>query len=132
MAEHPIMFDAADAALDRVRDLALALPGTEERITFGRPWFYARRAFAIYGGGTKGPDAVRHDHALLVHVDDDDRPARMQDPRFFVPAYHGPHGWLGIDVDPPGTDWIEIAELLDASFRWMAPAALVRELDARV
>jgi hypothetical protein len=74
---------------------------------------------------------VQHDHGLLVHVDDDERPARVADPRFFVPAYVGPKGWLGIDVDAPGTDWTEIAELIDASFRWIAPARLVRELDAR-
>ncbi|HEV7622498.1 MAG TPA: MmcQ/YjbR family DNA-binding protein [Amnibacterium sp.] len=94
------------------------------------PGFFAGQAFAVFGGGTKGPDHVRHDRALLVHVDDDERPARLPDPRFFVPAYVGPKGWLGIDVDSPDTDWTEVAELLDASFRWVAPAHLVRELDA--
>ena len=131
MATHPIMFDAADPLLARVRALALALPGAEERVAHGRPWSFAGRAFAVYGGGTKGPDHVRHDSALLVHVDDAERPARIADPRFFVPAYVGPKGWLGIDVDPPDTDWTEIGELLDASYRRVAPARLVRELDAR-
>jgi len=131
MATHPIMFDDDDPVLSRVRALALALPEAEERVAHGRPWFFAGQAFAVYGGGTKGPDQVRHDHALLVHVDDDERPARRADPRFFVPAYVGPKGWLGIDVDAPDTDWTEVAELLDASFRWVASARLVRELDAR-
>lgn len=131
MPTHPIMFEEGDPALARLRALALALPGAEERIAHGRPWFSAGTAFAVYGGGTKGPDSVRHDHALLVHVDDDERPARIEDPRFFVPAYVGPKGWLGIDLDGPDTDWTEIGELLDASFRWIAPAWLVRELDAR-
>jgi hypothetical protein len=131
MAEHPIMFDEDDPALARLRGLALALPGAEERIAHGRPWFFAGQAFAIYGGGTKGPDRVQHDHALLVHIDDDEHPARLQDPRFFVPGYVGPKGWLGIDLDAPDTDWTEIGELLDASFRRFAPARLLRELDAR-
>ena len=131
MATHPIMFDDADPVLGRVRTLALAFPGAEERIAHGRPWFFVGRAFAVYGGGTKGPDHVRHDRGLLVHVEDGERPARIADPRFFVPAYVGPMGWLGIDVDAPGTDWTEVGELLDASFRWVAPARLVRELDAR-
>ena len=39
--------------------------------------------------------------------------------------------WLGIDIDAPGTDWTEVGELIDASFRWVAPARLVRELDDR-
>lgn len=131
MPAHPIVFEDDDPALARLRAIALALPGVQERIAHGRPWFFAGTAFAVFGGGTKGPDAVRHDHALLVHVDDDERPARIADPRFFVPAYLGPKGWLGIDLDGSDTDWTEIGELVDASFRWVAPARLVRELDAR-
>ena len=34
----------------------------------------------------------------------------------FVPAYLGPSGWLGIDLDD-STDWTEMAELLDAAYR---------------
>ena len=37
----------------------------------------------------RGPDRVMHPHVVVVHVDDDERPARLQDPRFFVPAYIG-------------------------------------------
>jgi hypothetical protein len=125
---HPIMFEAADPLLARVRELALALPSTEERISHGRPWFsiVGGVAFAVYGSGTKGPDKVMHPRSVVVHVDDDERPARVQDPRFFVPAYLGPKGWLGMDVDDPDTDWTEVAELLDASWRHAAPARLVR------
>jgi hypothetical protein len=124
--EHPIMFDADDPLLARVRGIALALPDAEERISHGRPWFHlGGTGFAVYGGGTRGPDKVMHPHAVLVHVDDDERPAREQDPRFFVPAYVGPKGWLGIDVDPPATDWDEVAELIDASWRRIAPRRLL-------
>ena len=48
----------------------------------------------------------------------------MQDPRFFVPAYLGPKGWLGMDLDD-GSDWAEVAELLDASWRRAAPKRLL-------
>ena len=132
--DHPVMFEEHDPVLAAVREHALAFPGAIETITFGRPWFRAGatgRAFAIYGGGTKGPDPVRHEAALLVHVDEDELPARVQDARFFVPAYFGPKGWLGIDVAGPATDWTEVDELLDASFRHLAPRSLVLELDAQ-
>lgn len=131
MAEHPIVFRDDDPGLGRLRAIALALPGSEERIAHGRPWFHAGRGFAIYGGGTKGPDRVPHPFALLCRIDPDELPARRQDARFFVPGYVGPSGWLGIDIDGPEVDWTEIAELVDASYRLAAPAALVRELDAR-
>ena len=85
-------------------------------------------AFAVYGGGTKGPDHVRHDSALLIHIDEDERPARIQDRRFFVPAYLGPKGWLGIDLDAPDIDWQEVTELLDASWRHAAPHRLIASI----
>jgi len=119
------MFEADDPLLARVRALALALPEAEERISHGRPWFCVGTGFAIYGSGTKGPEKVMHPHSVVIHVDDDERPARLQDPRFFVPAYLGPRGWLGIDVDDPDTDWDEVAELLDASWRHIAPRRLL-------
>jgi hypothetical protein len=125
------MFDDGDPGLAQLRALALALPGAVETITFGRPWWRAGRVFAIYGGGTKGPERVPHPHALLVLIDPDELPARQQDPRFFVPAYFGPKGWLGIDVDEPAPDWDEVGELLDAAYRSVAPKALLQRLDAR-
>ena len=122
------MFEDDDPVLQRLRAAALALPEAEERVSHGRPWFAVpgRPAFAVYGGGTRNPGKVMHPQAVLVHVDDDERPARLQDPRFFVPAYLGPRGWLGMDLDLAGTDWTEVAELLDASRRRHAPARLLR------
>jgi hypothetical protein len=125
------MFDEGDPVLAELRPRALALPGAVETITFGRPWWRSGRVFAIYGGGTRGPEKVAHPRALLAVIDPDELPARRQDPRFFVPAYFGPKGWLGIDVDRPDTDWTEVEELLDAGFRTVATRTLVRELDAR-
>ena len=121
------MFEEGDPLLERVRALALALPEVEERIQHGRPWFAiaGRPGFALYGSGTKGPDRVLHPRSVVMHVDDDERPARLQDTRFFVPAYIGGKGWLGMDVDDPDTDWAEVAELLDASWRHSAPARLL-------
>ena len=125
------MFDEGDPLLAALRERVLELPGVVETITFGRPWWRAGRVFAIYGGGTKGPEKVPHPRALIVAVDPDELPARRQDQRFFVPAYFGPRGWLGIDLDGADVDWDEVGELLDAGYRTVATKTLVRELDAR-
>ncbi|WP_375399831.1 MmcQ/YjbR family DNA-binding protein [uncultured Amnibacterium sp.] len=127
--DHPLQFDADDPVLHRLRSIALALPEAVETVTFGRPWFRAGRVFAVYGSATKGPEKTQHPRAVIVHVDDDERPARLQDPRFFVPGYFGPKGWLGIDLDPPDTDWAEVAELLDAGHRFAAPPRLRRTVE---
>lgn len=122
---HPQMFDDLDPLLARVRQIALALPGATERVSHGRPRFFTRAVFCGYGGPERG--MIRHEQALLVLPDPLDEPALRQDPRFWVPAYVGPAGWLGIDLADAG--WDEIAELIDASYRRTAPARLVRELD---
>lgn len=126
------MFDDDDPWLAHVRELALTLPGAAEKVSHGRPAFFTTKVFAYYGGSVKLDGTwVEHPHAVLIQPDPADRPALSEDVRVFVPAYLGPSGWLGVDVDTTGTDWSEIAELLDASFRLTAPRRLITELDAR-
>lgn len=124
---HPLMFDDADPLLQRLRDLCLTYPEAKERVSHGRPNFYTTRTFCYYGGGERRregePDQPRHDHAILIRPDADDAPALRQDERFFVPAYLGVSGWLGIDL--AAAEWDEIGELIDASYRVTAPRRLV-------
>lgn len=125
------MFDNDDPYLTRVRELASALPGAAEKVSHGRPAFFTKKVFAYYGGSLKaGEDWVEHPHSIVVQTDPDDRPALVEEPCVYVPAYLGPSGWLGIDLHA-GTDWVEVAELLDGSFRLTAPRRNVDELDAR-
>lgn len=113
---HPQMFDDDDPLLARVRALALALPNADEKVSHGRPAFFTKKVFAYYGGSVRvDGEWVQHPQALLILPEADERPALEQDERSFVPAYLGPSGWLGIDLDD-ATDWVEVAELLDASY----------------
>ena len=124
------MFDDDDPVLARVRGIALALPEAAEKVSHGRPAFFTQKVFCYYGGSIKVEGVwVRHDHAVIIQPDPGDAPALRQDPRFWAPGYLGASGWLGIDVDDR-TDWTEIAELIDASYRVTAAPRLVRELDA--
>lgn len=127
---HPIMFDPGDPLLARVRAIGLALPEADEKVSHGRPALFTQKVFAYFGGSQRiDGEWVAHDAAIVVHPDPDDEPALRQDPRFWVPAYLGPAGWLGIDLDGD-TDWQEVAELIESSYRVTAPRRLVRELDA--
>jgi len=129
---HPQMFDDDDPYLAKVRELASALPGTAEKISHGRPAFFTTKVFVYYGGSLKVDGSwVEHPHAVIVQPDPADRRALIEEARVFVPAYLGPSGWLGVDVDGTDTDWAEVAELLDASYRLTAPKRLVAELDSR-
>ena len=45
---------------------------------------------------------------------------RANPKRFFVPPYVGPSGWVGIYLDGE-VDWAEVADLLEDSWRLVAP-----------
>ncbi|MGH8879552.1 MAG: MmcQ/YjbR family DNA-binding protein, partial [Stackebrandtia sp.] len=49
--------------------------------------------------------------------------------RFFVPPYVGHRGWLGVYLDVPDVDWIEIGEIVTDAYRCVAPKKLVAKLD---
>ncbi len=125
------MFDDDDPYLERVRRLAAELPNTDEKVSHGRPALFTKKIFAYYGGSLKEDgEWIQHQHSIMVLPDEGDRRALMDDDRIFVPAYLGPYGWIGLDLDDD-TDWTEVAELLDASYRLTAPKRDVALLDAR-
>jgi predicted DNA-binding protein (MmcQ/YjbR family) len=46
--------------------------------------------------------------------------------RFYMPAYIGSRGWVGIRVDVKGADWDEVGQFVKASYRAVAPKMLAR------
>ena len=120
-----------DAALDRVRDICLGFPGAEEKLSHGAPSFRA--------GGPRGK-------MFLMFVDDHHADGRIavwckssheaqrrlvgSDPeRFFVPPYVGVSGWVGVRLDVPSSDWIELAILVEEGWTSIAPKPTARTRD---
>ena len=66
-------------------------------------------------------------YALLFLPDGSEREALVQEDAYFIPAYLGPAGWVGLILDAE-TDWDEVAELLDTSYRQIAPKRSVAKL----
>ncbi|MDN5899409.1 MAG: MmcQ/YjbR family DNA-binding protein [Brachybacterium sp.] len=123
------MFDDDDPLLEQVRSLALALPGAQEKISHGRPAFFTTKVHCYYGGSVKtGGQWHAHDQAVVLHLPPAETTALLQDPRCFVPAYLGPSGWIGVELDER-TDAQELAELIEESYRTVAPTRLVAQLD---
>ena len=115
----------AAKVLGRLRKICLALPEAEEIETWGHPTFRVRKKiFVGCGAGEDGRvqmncKAPPGEQRALVAAD----PAR-----FFVPAYVGNRGWVGVRLDDP-VDWDEIAELVEESYRLTAPKKLSALLD---
>ncbi|WP_125609960.1 MmcQ/YjbR family DNA-binding protein [Specibacter cremeus] len=125
---HPRMYDHDDPYLMRLRALCLQFPEAIEKEAFGRPTFRAGKIFAHFG---QGQSSRPREDSIQVLPPGDEREALLADPRFYVPSYIGPYGWVGLDLSVGEPDWQEIAELLDSSYRRIAPARLIRRLDSQ-
>lgn len=129
---YPARFTDDDPLLARLREVCLALPQAAEKLSHGRPVFFTKKTFALFGGLVPGDHASNeYGQSVVVLPDADERAALLADERFFHPAYYGPLGWIGLNFRIGVPDWDEVAELVDTSYRNTALKRLVAELDAR-
>ena len=119
---------SAGTPLDRLRALCLALPETVERLSHGEPtWFIGGRKSFVMSADRHHDDRVGFWCAAAPGVQEH---LTAADPEhYFRPPYVGHRGWLGVYLDVP-VDWAEIGELVSDAYRAVAPARLVRRLDA--
>jgi predicted DNA-binding protein (MmcQ/YjbR family) len=123
---HPRMYNDDDPYLKELREVCLALPESVEVEAWGRPTFRGgKKMFAVFEGNDEHPFAV------IFKADPAERQALLQDPRFYVPAYFGPSGWLSLDFTAAPVDWTEVAELVEASYRQIALKRMLAALDGR-
>ena len=121
---HPRTYADEDPHLAELREACLAFPEATEVEAWGRPTFRAgKKIFAVFEANDE------HPLALVFKPDPAERPALLADPRFYVPPYFGPSGWLALDLTAAPVDWGEVAELLDTSYRQVALQRMLRALD---
>ena len=117
-----------EAALARVREIALALPETTERLSHSAPSFFIRgkKTFVNFWDDHHGDGRL----ALWVAAPPGVQAqlAEQEPDRFFVPPYVGHRGWLGVRLDVD-VDWDEVAGIVEDSYRQVAPKTLVKLLD---
>ena len=119
---------AEDPRLVRLTKICLALPEATRDYNGQHAGFHVRkRSFAYFlndhhGDGIVGVNCkvLTGDHKAL---------AAAQPGRFYIPAYVGSKGWVGLRLDIGEIDWEEVTELVSGSYRLVAPkrlAALVK------
>lgn len=118
------------AVFDRLTELCLALPEAESAPAGDRHTAFSvrKRIFAYYLVDHHGDGRV----ALNCKVAAGENEAMIADDpvRWFMPAYLGARGWVGLDLDAAPVDWDAVRSLLTESYRLVAPKTLVRRLDA--
>ena len=106
------------ATPDDVRELALSLPETAEKPSYGTPGFRVKdRLFArLHQDG----------ESLVLRVDMDEREALAQaEPeKFFWTPHYDRHPWIQVRL--AAVDREELSELLHDSWQLRAPAAVLR------
>jgi DNA-binding CsgD family transcriptional regulator/predicted DNA-binding protein (MmcQ/YjbR family) len=121
---HPRMYSDDDPYLTELRQVCLALPESAEVEAWGRPTFRAgKKLFAVFEGNDD------HPYAVVFKPEPPERPALLDDGRFYVPAYFGPSGWVALDFTAAPVDWVEVAELMESSYRQVALKRMLAALD---
>ncbi len=67
--------------------------------------------------------------ALKAAPGEQDALVRSDPERFYVPAYLGAKGWVGVRLDVGRVDWAEVREMIVDAYRLQAPRRLVALLD---
>jgi len=68
--------------------------------------------------------------ALKAPAGEQEALVRSDPERFYVPAYLGPKGWVGVRLDVGRVDWAEVREMIIEAYRLQAPRRLVALLDS--
>ena len=119
---------AKDQRLDRVTRICKSLPEAIFELAGKHASYQVRqKTFAYYLNDHHGDGII----AVACKVLQGDNAALIaaQPKKFYMPAYIGPRGWVGLRLDIPGVDWEEVAELIRGSYKLIAPeklACLVR------
>ena len=111
--------------LDRVRQAALGLPESEERLSHGQPTFFVvGKQFAQlrdnHHGDGKTVVCVRtssaDEQAMLIEADPE---------TYSRPAYLGPSGWVSVNLAGDKVDWDHVADRIAQSWELAAPRRLL-------
>ncbi|WP_338504755.1 phosphoribosylglycinamide formyltransferase [Sphingomonas kaistensis] len=144
LAEHQLYPATLSAYVSRHQDanwieaevdaLAASLAEVSRKTSHGSPgWAVgtekSAKLFAILADRHHGEDAI----GLLVKSSGADEMTGLIEARpdtYYWPKYYGASGWLGVKLNRPDTDWDDVRDWLERSWRTVAPPRLTRFMRA--
>ena len=120
------------AALERLREICLALPEATEKPFGGHTdptWRVRDKIFVMFNGGDH--DASHVSFWCKAPPGAQDVLVGGDPGRFFVPPYVGHNGWVGVRLDVP-IDWEIVEGLVQDSYLMTAPKRLGAQLASTI
>jgi len=109
--------------LRRVSEICLAFPEASiERQGSHATFRVRKKVFAYFLDNHHGDGIVSI--CVKTRLGENQDLARDQPSRFYLPAYIGPRGWVGVRLDVPKVSWDEVASFIASSFAIVAPKTL--------
>ena len=116
----------ADALLERVREICLALPESAERLSHGAPGFHIEKGkFFAYFSNNHHDDGIIAVHVKTSGADEQAMLIEADPDSYYKPPYLGPSGWIGIRLDRAELDWDRVADRIAYSWELVAPRRLL-------
>jgi hypothetical protein len=122
---------AEDPRLTKVSAICLALPEAVRADMGSHASFTVRKkVFAYFLNDHHGDGIV----SICVRAFPGENKALVAaHPRkFYLPAYIGPRGWVGLRLDRGRVDWKEVRDLAAASYLQAAPKKLAAQVEAGI
>jgi hypothetical protein len=115
---------AEDPRLVRLTAICDALPEATRDYNGRHATFRVRqRTFAYFLDNHRGDEGIVG-VACKAHPGENEALVAADPDRYYIPAYVGPRGWVGLRLDTSTVDWQEVAELVTESFALTAPKRL--------
>jgi hypothetical protein len=98
-------------------------------MSHGSPTFFIRAKSSFVSALIDGHHDIEFPHLICAAGDGVQSALVASDPEtFFVPAYVGGRGWIGIRLDSSVTD-DDVEMFCEEAYRAVAPVTLIRKLD---
>ena len=109
--------------LARLVEICLALPEASRLDQGDHASFLVRKKVFAYYLNNHGDQIVSVCCKALPG--DNQRLIEVNPRKFYLPAYIGPRGWVGLRLDLSSIDWAEVKELVRGSYELSAPKKLL-------
>ncbi|SRR6266852_2886322 len=115
--------DANKDLLSRVSEICASFPEVSRETHGSHATFrVGKKVFAYFLDNHHGDGIVSV--CLKTTLGENRDLAQQRPQQFYMPAYIGPRGWVGVHLDGTPISWGETAALLKASFCMVAPKTL--------